>query len=116
MRTSLAWGRAPSSALRAACSDRGVAVEGEHHAVGEAEQLLHMFGVQAVQRGHGVRKTQLRQRHHVHIAFGYQHRNRLRAAPGEPRTGHTVRAPWEHGFSGEFRYSGLLVAQHPAEN
>ena len=51
----------------------GVAVEAEHHGIGEAEQLLHMLRrAGRAQRGHRIRKTQLRQRHHVHIALGNQ--------------------------------------------
>ena len=50
-----------------------VAVKAENHRVGEAKQLLHMLGsAGGAQRCHGVGKTQLGQRHHVHIAFGHQ--------------------------------------------
>ena len=48
-----------------------VAVKTEHHRVGKPQQLLHMLGrTRSAQRGHRVRKAQLRQRHHVHVALG----------------------------------------------
>ncbi|MPM75752.1 hypothetical protein SDC9_122746 [bioreactor metagenome] len=51
----------------------GVAVEAEHHCLGEAEQLVYMIGrAGRAQRGHGVAKTELGERHHVHIALGDQ--------------------------------------------
>ena len=51
----------------------GVAIEAEHHGVGEAQQFLHMlWRAGRAQRGHGVGKAQLGQRHHVHVAFGDQ--------------------------------------------
>ena len=57
-------GRAPA---------RGVAVEAEDHLVREAEQLVHVLGrAGRAQGGHGVGKTELGQRHHVHVALGDQ--------------------------------------------
>ena len=55
-----------------------VAIKAEHHRVGEAEQLLHM--VRRARRAQGrdrVGKAELRQRHHIHIAFGHQRVARL---------------------------------------
>ena len=51
-----------------------VAVETENHVIGLAQQFLHVGGcARRAQGGHRLRETHLRQRHHVHIAFGHQH-------------------------------------------
>ena len=50
-----------------------VAIETEHHRIGLAKQLLHVNrGTSRAQGRHSVRKTELRQRHHVHITFDHQ--------------------------------------------
>ena len=51
----------------------GVAVEAEHHRIGETKKLLHMVvGAGRAQRGHGVGQAVLGQRHHVHVTLGDQ--------------------------------------------
>ena len=50
-----------------------VAVKAEHHGIGKTQQLLYMLGCAGgAQRGHGVGKAPLGQRHHVHVALGHQ--------------------------------------------
>ena len=66
--------QAGSSARPAARRPGGVAVEAEDHRVGEAEQLLHVFGrAGRAQRGHGIAEAALRQRDDVHVALDHQH-------------------------------------------
>ena len=55
---SVACGRAASSARRGGAAAGRVAVEAEHHRVGEAEQLLHVLGgAGGAERGHGVAES-----------------------------------------------------------
>ena len=51
-----------------------VAIEAENHVIGLAQQFLHVGGrARRAQRGHRLRETHLRQRHHVHIPLRHQH-------------------------------------------
>ena len=93
----------------------GVAVEAEHHLLGEAEQLLHMLRrAGRAQRGHGVGEAQLRQGDHVHVALGHQGVAVL--AQGGAGLEQAVQlAPLvEHRGLGRVEVLGLLVAQHAA--
>ena len=71
-------------------------------------------GAGRAQRGHRVRKAELRQRHHVHVALGHQ---RVAAvAEGGAGLVETVElaALAEDGRFGRIQVLGLLVAEHPA--
>ena len=93
----------------------GVAVEAEHHRVGEAEQLAHMLvGAGRAQRGHGVGEAPLRQRHHVHVALDHQ-----RIALGAQALAGLVQAVQllalvEHRCLGGIQVLRLADVQHPA--
>ena len=95
----------------AACA---VAVKAEDHRVGEAKQLLHMLGrAGRAQRGHGVGKAELGQRHHVHVAFGHQHI--ARAVQGFARFVQAVQLAAfvkDRGF-GRVQVFGGTAADHP---
>ena len=57
---------------------RLVAIKAKNDLIAEAKQLLHMLGrASGAQGGHGIAYAVLRQRHHIHIAFGDQHKARL---------------------------------------
>ena len=64
------------------------------------------------QRRHGIRKAQLRQRHHVHIALGHQHQAVF--ADGSARLKQAVQlAPFvEHRGFGRIEVFGLFVTKH----
>ena len=98
----------------ARCAPAGaVAVKAEHHRVGEAQQFAQVLGrARRAQRGHRVRKTQLRQRHHVHVALGDQRQAAL--ADGGACLKQAVQlAPLveQRGF-GRIEVFGFVVAQH----
>ena len=91
----------------------GIAVKAEDHGVGETEQFLHVVvGAGRAQGGHGIRKAQLRQGDHVHIAFGDQHV--AHAAQRIARLEQAVQlAPLveQRGF-GRVQVFGFFVTQH----
>ena len=67
-------GQCALQGLTCGAATSGVAVKTEDHRIGELEELLHMVGrAGGAQCSHGIRKAQLRQSHHVHIAFRHQH-------------------------------------------
>ena len=93
---------------------RRVTIEAEHHRVGETEQLLHMVcGTRRAQRRDRVGKAQLRQRHHVHIAFGHQRVTGF--AQMRARFKQAVQlAPFaEHRRFRRIQILGFFIAQHP---
>ena len=93
----------------------GVAVEAEHHRVGEAKQLLHMVGCAGgAERRNSVRKTQLGQRHHVHIAFGDQAIAGLADSGARFKQAVEFAAFAEHRGFGRVQVFGLAFVQHPA--
>ncbi len=93
----------------------GVAIEAEHHGIREAEQLLHVVrGAGRAQGGYRVRKTQLCERHHVHIAFGDQHVARVTNGVAGFEQAIEFMALAEYRGFGGVQVLGLLVAQHAA--
>ena len=104
--------RAPCSALAG-----GIAIETEHHLVGQAQQFLYVIrrGRRA-QRGDSILNPMLSQRHHIHVAF---HNQRLAAGPdGFLRLEQTVQfAPLlEQRRFRRVQVFGLALVQHaPAE-
>ena len=92
-----------------------VAIKTENHRVGKAKQLLHMVGrAGGTQRGDGVGKTELGQRHHVHIPLGDQ---RI-ALVAQMRAGFKQSVQFaalakDRGL-GRIEVFGLLIAQHAA--
>ena len=90
-----------------------VAVKAENHRVGEAEQLLHMLGsAGGAQRGHGIGKAQLGQRHHVHIAFGHQGVAVLAQCAARFKQAVEFAALAEHRGLRRVQVLGFVVAQH----
>ena len=52
----------------------GIAVEGKHDPIGQAQQLAQVHGGGgSAQRGHGVVAAVLVQHHHIHVALHHQH-------------------------------------------
>ena len=91
----------------------GIAIEAEHHLVGEPEQLVHMLGgAGRAQRGHGIGKTELGQRHHIHIAFGDQRVTVLAQRGARLEQSVEFVALAENGCFGRVEVFGLFVAQH----
>ena len=93
----------------------GVAVEAEHHVVGETHQFLHMvLGAGGAQRGHGVGQAVLGQGHHVHVAFGDQCvADVAQRATRLVQTIQFTALVEDRGF-GRVEVLGLFVSQHPA--
>ena len=94
---------------------RAVAVKAEHHRIGKAKQLVHMLGrAGRAQRGHGVGKAQLRQRHHVHVAFGHQRKPKLAQGVAGFKQAVEFAPLAEHRGFGRIEVFGFVVAQHAA--
>ena len=92
-----------------------IAVEGEHHVVGEAQELAHVLRrAGGAQRRHRVAEAQLRQRHHVHVAFHHQRAAGL--ADGAARLVQAVEllALVEQRRLRRVQVFGLAAVQHPA--
>ena len=73
-----------------------------------------LVGTGRAQRGHGVGKAQLRQCHHIHVAFGHQHIAKL--AQGAARLKQAIEfaaLAEDRGFGG-VQVLRLFVTQHPA--
>ena len=90
-----------------------VAVEAEDHGVGEAEQLVHVIGCAGrAEGGDRIGEAPLRERHHVHIAFGHEHvagvANRV---AGLEQAVELTALVEDLGFGG-IQVFGLVVAQH----
>ena len=52
----------------------GIAVEGKHDPIGQAQQLAQVHGGGgSAQRGHGIVAAVLVQHHHIHVALHHQH-------------------------------------------
>ena len=90
-----------------------VAIETEHHLIGIAEQLVHMIGCAGrAQCGHGIRKTQLGQRHHVHIAFGHQSKTLFAQRIAGFEQAVQLAPLAEYGRFRRVQVLGLVVPQH----
>ena len=90
-----------------------VAIETEHHLVGIAEQLVHMVrSAGRAQRGHGIGKTQLGQRHHIHIAFGHQRKTLLAQRIAGFVQAVQLAPLAEYGRFRRVQVLGLVVPQH----
>ena len=92
-----------------------VAVKAEDHRIGEAKQLLHMLGrAGRAQRGDGVGKAELGQRHHVHIALGDQRIAVLAQGGARLKQAVELAALAEHRGFGRVQVLRFVIAQHPA--
>ncbi len=94
---------------------RVVAVEAEHHRIGETEQQPQMVGgAGRAQGGDRLREAELGQRDHVHIALGHQAIAGLadRAAGLEQAV--QLMALVEDRGLGRVQVLGLALVQHPA--
>ena len=93
----------------------GVAVEAEHHRIGETKKLLHMVvGAGRAQRGHGVGQAVLGQRHHVHVTLGDQGVTLFAQRATGFKQAVQLAAFAEHGGFGRVQVFGFFVTQHPA--